>query len=263
MNSMSARAPLHASPLSILPVRDGDPAPLTESAPTPSASSAEILRCAETLGIPWKRILLGEIESEQALRRYLPDVESEELLPSASTILPVSLLQSWRVRDRIQSLACQARGAAVRGAARQLRIVFQRLVGKADQDRAALAHHLWFAYQRVLLLQRVSRAAAKSRGPTAERLALICSRTRCCFDDAAWAVCQEGSPRRGDHLEAAVRKARDEGFLIPRAETEARSLMQLRRIVLASPHLARRPSPRRSPGRVGGPHRVSLPVDAI
>jgi hypothetical protein len=56
---------------------------------------------------------------------------------------------------------------------------------------------------------------------------------------------------------------REEGFLIPRAETEARSLASLRGIIRASRHLARR---RRAlqPSQpfVTTPRRVRLPVDA-
>ncbi len=261
---MSARAALRVAPMVVLPQRDGDPPPATPLAPTQAASAPEILRCAEELGIPWKRVLLGEIEAEQKLRRYVADIERECPLPSAVTILSFSMLQSWRVRDQIEALACQARGAAVRGAVRQLRIVFRRLIGKGDRDRIALAQHFWFAYQRILLLQRACRAAARSRGTTAERLALVCSTSRCNFDDAAWAVCQEGSPRRGHRLDAAVRKVREEGFLIPRAQTEARSLAALRRIVLASARdLGRRPLRERPLDSVSSPRRVRLPAHAI
>ncbi len=251
-------------PTAVLPFSDGDPPVPAAVSATEASSPAEILRCAETLGIPWRRIVLGEIESEQRLRRYHADIETRCDLRSAVTILSFSLLKSWRIRDEIESLACQARGASSPGAARQLRMVLQRLTGKGDRDQVALAQHLWFAYQRVLLLHRVRRAAARSHGTTAERLAFVCSQARCGFDDAAWAVCQEDSPRRGHRLDAAVRKVRDEGFLIPRAQTEARSLAELRRIVMISPHLRRR---RRSwktpPDPVSAPRRVRLPVATL
>jgi hypothetical protein len=261
---MGSSAPLRAQPMAILPVRDSDPPSPTPFAPSETGSPADVLRWAETLGVPWKRILLGEIEAEQRLRRYLADLDTDCALPSALTILSFSFLQSWRVRDQIESLACQARGASDRGAVRQLRVVFQRLTGKGDRDQVAFAQHLWFAYQRVLLLQRVCRTAARSHGTMAERLASICSRARCSYDDAAWAVCEEDSVRRGQQLEAAVRKAREEGFLIPRADTEVGSLMVLRRIVRVSAHPARRrPSARRSGVPVSAPRRVQLPVDAL
>jgi hypothetical protein len=231
---------------------------------TEASSAAEILRCAEALGIPWKRIVLGEIESELRLRRYLVDIDERCDLPQALTILSFSLLKSWRIRDEIESLACQARGASSPGAVRKIRTVMQRLTGKGDRDQVAMAQHLWFAYQRVLLLHRVRRAAARSHGTTAERLAFVCSQARCGFDDAAWAVCQEDSPRRGHRLDAAVRKVRDEGFLIPRAQTEARSLAELRRIVMTSPHLLRRRRSRSMPpDPVSAPRRVRLPVQTL
>jgi hypothetical protein len=210
-----------------------------EPAPAPDAGSRaealepqEILDCAEALGIPWKRLLLQEIEAEQELRRRLPGARGCPL-PRALTILPLSFLQSWRVRDGIETLACQARAGSVRGAVRQLREVLRRLLGKGDREQEVFSQHLWLAYQRVLLLQRARRAAERSAGSTAERLAFVCSTTRCSYDDAAWAVGQEDAPGPGHRFEAAISKVRDEGFRIPRAESEARALTQLRRAVLA------------------------------
>jgi len=59
-----------------------------------------------------------------------------------------------------------------------------------------------------------------------------------------------------------VRKVREEGFLVPRASTEARSLAELRRIALTSPHVRRqRPSRLWAQDSVGKPRRVVLPVD--
>jgi hypothetical protein len=247
----------------VLPRRDGDPES-PSFGPTEASTPEQIVECAEALGVPWRRILLGEIESEQRLRRYVADVESRFSLRSAISILSFSLLKSWRIRDEIESLACQARGASSQGAVRQLRIVLQRLTGRGDRDQVALAEHLWFAYQRVLLLHRVRRAAARSRGSTAERLAFTCSRARCSFDDAAWAVCQEESAEKGHRLDAAVGKVRDEGFLIPRAPTEARSLAELRRIVLSSPYLQRRRRLRAAPREAAAaPRRVRLPLATI
>jgi hypothetical protein len=252
------------APTAILPLRDGDPSPPSPFLPTDAEPAAEILRCAETLGIPWRRLLLAEIDTEQRLRRYLAKPDDCPL-PSALTILSSSFLRSWRVRDLIESLACQARGGSVRGAVRQLRMAFRRLLGTGEGDQAAFAQHLWFAYQRVLLLQRVGRAAARSHGTMAERLAATCARTGCAYDDAAWAVCrQDASPRRGHRLEAAIQKVREEGFWIPRAESEARAFDQLRRVIRSSPYLGRKScSRRRSAPPVGVPCRVALPVDAV
>src|SRR5262245_36666897 len=221
--------------------------------PSESAPPAEILRCAERLGIPWRRVLLAEIESEQRLRRHLADVDGDCTLSSALTILSFSFLQSWRVRDRVRTLATRT-GEEAGPAARQLRAVFRRLTGRGDRGEPALTEHLWFAYQRVLLLQRVSRAAGRSRGETAERIAFVCSRTRCCFEDASWAVLREQSSPAENRLEAAVRRVREEGFLIPRAESEARSLSELRRLV--------RRFPRQSGGQTAGLRPSTHPVSA-
>lgn len=212
--------------------------------PRPESPPEEILRCAETLGIPWRRVLLGEIDAEQKLRSCLTDVSAECPLESALAILALSALQSWRVRDRVETLVCQAR-MSVRGARTGLRVFSRHLAGKAGPDGALLARQCRFAYQRILLIQRARRAALRSRGSTAERLAFICSTARCGFDDAEWALREEDSPRRGHRLDSAVRKVRDEGFLVPRAATEARSMAQLRRIVESSSALGREQSRKR------------------
>jgi hypothetical protein len=234
-------------------------------APVGEQGRREILRQAEALEIPWERILLDEIQAEQTLRRYAEDgVETPFSLKLS--ILPSSFLSSWRLRDQIQALSCAARGGSLRSAIGQLRLMFRRLVGDPDPDKAALVGHLSFAYQRVLLLQRVCRIARKSRGTTSERMAFVCSTARCGFDDAAWALCREDSARPGHRLDAAIQKVREEGFRIPRASTEARSFAELRRIIRASPRTVR--GPRRSARlqhavAVSVPRRVGLPADAV
>jgi len=254
---------LQAVPIAIIPNRDGDPVEFKPAGVSEEGPPLEILRYAETLGIPWRRLLLSEIEAEHRLRRHIADVRKDLPLRSAVTILSFSFLKSWRVRDRIEGFACRARGAADGGAIRQLRIVFQSLTGKADRAQIAFAEHLHFAHERILLLQRARRIAAKSRGTMSERLAFICSTACCSYDDAAWAILQEDSPRRGQRLDAAVRKVREEGFLIPREENEARSLASLRRIIRGSRHLARRRRTLRdSRDTVSMPRRVRLPVEA-
>ena len=231
---MSLSAPLrNQQGFSVIPHRDGDPSFQRPFVPSETDPPSKILQCAETLGIPWRRILLGEIEGEQRLRRFLSDLDTDFPPLAAVSILSFSALCSWRVRDQIQSLACEARGSGGQGAVRRLRILFQRLSGRGDAERFALGQHLRFAYQRVLLLQRVLRAAARSRGAMADRLAFVCSSARCSYDDAAWAISEESSPQRGHRFEAAVRKVRGEGFAIPRAATEARSLAELRRVARA------------------------------
>ena len=212
------------------------PAPPNRAAP--EEPGLEIVRRAEELGIPWERLLLDEIEAEATLRHHSADAGAEMPLGTALTLLPFSFLKSWRVRDQIQTLSCEARGAAFRRAVSELRMVSRRLLGQPVGGRAAFSRHFWLAYQRVLLLHRACRAARKSRGATAERLAFVCAATRCSFDDAAWAVGQEDAPRPGHRLDAAMRKVREEGFDIPRAATETRSFGRLRRIVRASPRPA-------------------------
>jgi hypothetical protein len=217
--------------------------------------SPGILRRAEALAIPWQRILLAEIEAEESLRRYLADVEEEWALESALAILPLTFFDSWRIRNRIQRLSVEARGRAPREARRRLRLVSRRLLAETGANRPDFLEHLRFAYDRVLLLQRVCRAAARSRGTPEERLAWVCSRTRCCYDDAAWAIAHEDSPRSGPRLEAAVQRVREEGFRIPRAETAARSLAELRSLVHGGPRRVRRSSFRPA---VATPQRVRL-----
>ena len=202
--------------------------------PTDASSAGEILSCAETLGIPWRRVLLQEIEAEQKLRRYLADVGAECPLDSALSILSHAAQRSWRVRDQVESLAGQAR-ASVRGARRGLRKFLRHLAGDAEPASAAFVRHCGFAYQRILLLQRVRRAAARSRGSLPERLAFVCSTAHCAVEDAEWALREGGSMRRGERMEVAVRKVREEGFFVPRAQTEARALAELRKIALAGP----------------------------
>jgi hypothetical protein len=246
-----------ARPATASPLRAVDAA--YGPAPGRDARTDLILR-ADALGIPWEQILLEEIRAEEGLRRYLEDVEGEWPLAAALGILPSTFLRSWRVRNRLQNLSAQARAAQARSARGDLRRAFEQLGGKNEADRTTLAEHLWFAYQRILLLQRVSRAAAASRGGTpAERLAFICTRARCCYDDAAWAASTEDSPRPGHRLDAAIRKVREEGFQIPRAATEAHAFAALRRIVRASPALSRRRRSRKTaPNRDGVPHRLPL-----
>jgi len=242
------------------------PAPSPSPRFLPAGSETEpeghdVLRRAEALGIPWQRIVTDEILAEQSLRRLGPDASLELPLIAATSALPLSFLRSWRVRDRIHNLSCEARSACSPAAIRELRIVSRRLIGAREREGRTLATHLWFAYQRVLLLGRVCRAAARSRGATAERVADVCANARCGFDDAAWAVCLEESPRPGHRLDAAVRKVREEGFLIPRERTEARSFAALRKAVRRSPHVAGRRRRRSSPP-VSAPPRVPVPPHA-
>lgn len=242
------------------------PFPVRAPAVRPPAEDPdrEILRAAGELGIPWQRLLRDEIAAEQILRRHAPVTGVEMPLATALSLLPSSFLKSWRIRDQIHNLSVEARGASFKAAIAQLRAVFRRLAGKAESGSGLYAGHIWLAYQRVLLLQRVCRAARRSSGSNAERLASICSRARCSFDDATWALCLEDSPRPGHRLDEAMRKVRQEGFQIPREATEARSFARLRRVARAAPAP---PSAsrlrRRRRGSVGLPQRVELSSDAV
>jgi hypothetical protein len=227
---MASRAPIST----VLPFRDGDPPAAARLAPAEDSPVEAILSCAETLGIPWRRLLVQEIEAEQKLRRYAADVEGNDLLESSVAILSTSAARSWRVRDRLETLACQALVSA-RGARARLKRFLRRLAGESGPD-AVLLRQCGFAHQRILLLQRARRAAARSRGTAEERLAFVCTEARCAFEDAEWALREQTPARRGRRMEAAVRKVREEGFFVPRAATEARSLRELRRILGVSVH---------------------------
>jgi hypothetical protein len=255
----SSRSPLHAGSLrSLPPWRDAERAPSGGEAP-----ASTIVRRAEALGIPWKRILRDEIQSEERLRATLADVDPDVPFWSLLSLLPFSFLQSWRVRDRIEGFAQQAQGSSDREAIGELRKLLQLLTGTARRDHVSFGRHLWFAYQRVLLLQRVSRAAAKCRHlDPSKRVAAVCARAHCSHDDAVWAVCREMAPRRGHSLDAAVQRVREEGYRVPRLETEARSFARLRSIVRSSRPLRGRHSRRVSRDPISLPARVAHPVDA-
>ena len=190
-----------------------------------------LLSRADALGSPWRRLLRQEIEVEEKLRTYLPDVAAELQWEEVLEILSAEAARSWRVRDQLETLVWQAR-ASGKGAEKSLRGFLCALRADASDDRAP-GRRCDAAYRRILLLQRARRAAARSRALSseAERLAFVCTTARCRFEDAEWALRVEGSPRRGRRMEAAVRKVRDEGYFGPRGATEARSLASLRRIV--------------------------------
>lgn len=209
----------------------------------------DLIGAAEALEIPWERLLREEIAAEQVLRRHARGMDSEMPLATALTVLPSSFLKSWRVRDLIQNLSCEARGASFQSAIAQLRAVFRRLIGRTESGRALYAGRLWLAYQRVLLLQRTCFAARRSSGTLAERIAVICTQTRCAFDDAAWAIAIEEAPTARNRLDEAVDKVRQEGFPVPREATEAKSFAKLRRLARGAP--AARPGRGKRPGRGG------------
>ena len=125
-----------------------------------------LLARARALGIPWERLLKREVDAETTMRAFFVELDGDWPLWAALAALPFSPLQSWRVRDRLEALSSEARSVGCPVAARALRAVFRHLCGKASgcASAPALARHLWFAYQRVLVLQHIGRAASRSSG---------------------------------------------------------------------------------------------------
>ena len=206
--------------------------------PTP-----DVRAVAEALGIPWLRILESEIESERALRRLLGDAATDEPLWRILCALPSSALDSWRVRERVNALACEANTGRSPKAGRELKEVFDHLRGKRNGRRSSadlMARHFWFAYQRVQELVRAAGAAEKARGDHAWRLRRTAEVSGCSAPDALWALGRAESPGRGHRLDDALARARSEGFEIPRAGTPLQSFVLLRK-------LARKSAPLRSP----------------
>lgn len=198
-----------------------------------------ILEEAETLGIPWQAILSNEILAEKTLRGSLEKLDGDWPLACLFSLLPHSLLQSWRARERIHALSWEARVERSRVAANRLRSVFLHLAGKRSPGAPfdfLLANHLGFAYERVLQLQRISKTAEKGKGTRAERIEAVEGRTHCSSSDAAWAVDRADS-RRSHRLDDAMRRAREEGFELPVANSELIAFTRLKRFVQRRPFL--------------------------
>jgi hypothetical protein len=205
------------------------------------SGAQDLVRQATDLGIPWERILAEEIRAERLLQLSLSDVTEDWPLWPAFWILPVSLLNSWRVRERIHTLAWEAGRRGCREATKQLRALHAHLSGRQNgraSDATLLARHLWFGYQRVLALMRISRLAAKLRGDPTHRIESVRKRAGCSLEDATWAVQRLIPPARGHSLDDAMRRTRDEGFELPEDESEVRAFRRLRSFVRSSPHLA-------------------------
>ncbi len=199
----------------------------------------DILAEAETLGIPWRELLSNEILAEKTLRDSVETLDGEWPLSCLFSLLPHSLLQSWRARERIHDLSWEARAEKSRAAANRLRSVFLHLAGKRSPGAPfdfLLANHLGFAYERVLQLQRIGKAAERTKGAREERIAAVVCRTHCSESDAAWAVDRAGS-RRSHRLDDAMRRAREEGFELPVAKTELVAFTRLKRFVERRPFL--------------------------
>ncbi len=213
----------------------------------------ELLAVAEALQIPWRRLVEGEIHAERELRRCLGDADPETPFWRILAALQMSVLDSWRARERVAALAWEARAsgkdASVRGASRGLKTLCDHLSGKRAREGGEdlLVRHLEFAYRRVLELQDAARAGEKSRGVFAARVRQVVLETGCLEADAKWAVDRALAPRGRPIIEDAVAKARSEGFEIPRGETEFRSWMLLRQLVRGiaaeRPRRPRRPRP--------------------
>lgn len=211
--------------------------------PTP-----DIRAVAEALGIPWRRILESEIESERALRQILGAAASEEPLWRILCSLPASALDSWRVRERVNAMACEARTGHAPSAARELKAVFDHLRGRGRTRRSSadpMARHFWFAYQRVQELVSAAGAAEKSRGDRVTRLRRIVETSGCAAADAEWALARCESPSRGHRIDDAVARARTEGFEIPRAGTAFRSFVLLRKLARKGAPSRRRAAPKK------------------
>jgi hypothetical protein len=212
------------------------------SARDEETAARDLLRQAMELGIPCQRILAEEIRAERLLQLSLSDVTENWPLWPAFWILPMSLLNSWRVRDRIHALAWEASRRGCTEAARQLRALHAHLSGRQNgrpSDATVMARHLWFGYQRVLSLTRIARQAEKLRGEPADRMKALRQRATCSHLDATWAVDRLSSPTRGHSVDDAMRRARDEGFELPEDENEFRAFRRLRSFVRSSPHLSR------------------------
>jgi hypothetical protein len=211
--------------------------PHNVSAQTPSCSSIlsserliSLLAQARDLGIPWERILRQEIRAEGTLRAYLPEVKGPWSLREAAWLLPSSLLQSWRVRARIERLAWEAFAEDSRSTRRELLLLSSHLCHRQRQNtpESIRAKHLWLAYGRVLTLMRISRAAEKCRRLGPRSLQSLRAKTGCSREDAEWAVARAGSGRR---LNDCMDRAREEGFEIPQAASEFDALALLRKFV--------------------------------
>jgi hypothetical protein len=193
--------------------------------------SSTILEEAESLGIPWKALLLNEILAEQALQRALAGAPVEWPFSCAFHFLPNVLLNSWRVRDRVARLSWEATAERSEDAALQLRWMYRHLAGKrcpGVPTSYMSASRYWLAYRRILELQRLLRLAQKACGGLVERTAALIRDTRCAEADAAWAVERALSRDRTHTLDEAMRHTREEGFELPQAESEPRVLLRLK-----------------------------------
>jgi hypothetical protein len=222
-----------------------------------------LLAQGQGLGIPWERILRQEIRAERTLRSYLPDLKGPWSLREAVWLLPSSLLQSWRVRARIERLAWEAFAEGSQSARRELLFLSSHLRHRRQTTPESIrAKHLWLAYGRVLTLMKISRAAEKCRGLGPRSLESLRARTGCSQDDGEWAVARANAARRHHALNDCMDRARAEGFEIPHAASEFDALALLRKFVKKVFPPKNDPSGSRRP-RAASHDRVDRKVGAV
>jgi hypothetical protein len=187
-----------------------------------------LLREAEELGVPWREILEAEIRAERIVNTLPTDARTLERMLA---MLPVTALESWRVRTAIARLSRDARPGSGNGldARRSLKFFAAHLRGRTLSAPAAtlLAEHLLRAYRRVQELMKLRRCALQCRGSVDDRVARVIQRADCCRADAEWAVASQDEERLST-LDAAIRRARFEGFEIPDSRSEPNGLRRLR-----------------------------------
>ncbi len=224
----------------------------------------ERIAVAEALGIPWERLLDAEIQAERTVRGFVGEPSAALPLWRFLSALPTTALDSWRVRERLAALLCEARLTRSGPAVRSVREAMDELCGKrsdgSSSESQVLALHLRLAHERVRELARVARAAQRCRGDRGQRLDRIVTRTGCIAADAAWALARLEAPGRTHAIDDAVRQARAEGFEIPAAQSEFHAFLALRKLVRRNP--ASRPHARTAPRRVRtssrrNPHRLA------
>ena len=236
-------------------------APRGESESWPTEIEAlRLVRQAEALGIPWRRVLSREIFAEGMLQRFLGSEVEEMPLWRALSILPNSLFHSWRVRDIVDRLSWEASAQGSQEARREMGTLVDCLSGPRSRqwtDDMARAKHYWFAYHRILELQAAALAAERSALRGEGCVGEVCESAGCVRRDAEWAVARLESPQRTHALDDAVMQAREEGFEIPHAATELQAFSRLRRFVLR--HRIFRRKPGRPHGKRGGSRRAVAP----
>jgi len=190
-----------------------------------------LLREAEDLGVPWREILEGEIRAERMLGAFL-DASQEQPLERLLLVLSSNPLQSWRVRHRIERLRWEAlpeSGNGI-GARRELGWLDRYLRGRSERPPAAAlrASRLLLTYQRVRELLTICRLASKARRGPGDPIDRLRAVSKCGLEDAKWAVAREDGGSRGQGLEDAFSKARDEGLEMPPGRTAPEAFLRLR-----------------------------------